>query len=664
MTSAPATAGPVALDTFFARMGAANPFTDNRINDPASEGVDVDDIHRAAFEQLAALATEACTGRRGLGAVLWGEAGTGKSHLLARLGRWAAANSLTCFVYLHNLQSAPDHLPRTLLRAVVAALTGARARQFAGTPLFRLVASFAHEACGYTPHRVPWLDVERSYGRLIEAEAARSPARAGVVDRTVYDVLYRFFLSAYASKHGEDDGVAALAVRWLSGDYLDPFEAMRLHLPPGPSRSEPVGLADNQQVKQVILALTRLALGARRPFLLCLDQVDNLDDAQMAALGRFLEALLDTAPNLLVVTAGIQASLLHWHSQKVIQESAWDRIAQYKVAVQRITPAEAERIVAARLARFLAPFDDLEEVQRRRAADPLFPLGAGWRAEFFAGRLEPRPRDVINWAREGFRREQEALARLGGPQWLSSWPHLAAGPVAPPTPEEMLAAKDRRVAQAVEQMKQQRLADPSLLPPDAGRLVGLVAGLLEQCRRTGSAPRIRGVDRPSGPKPAARLGYDLLLRRLGENGEEDYTRIMVVVTGSAKTAASLLRRAGQASGLPGRLFVVTDARQPLELGVKGQEYLDQLRLGGAGPFRQVELTLEEYAELDALQAVVGLARSGDLEVEIAGHSTPVGEAEVVASLHRQGMYARAPLLRELVGSAAGTGSQGAVAARR
>jgi hypothetical protein len=96
------------------------------------------------------------------------------------------------------------------------------------------------------------------------------------------------------------------------------------------------------------------------------------------------------------------------------------------------------------------------------------------------------------------------------------------------------------------------------------------------------------------------------------------------------------------------VVLVTDQRRPLELGARGQEYLAELRQG-AGPFRQVELTPADCAELGALRAVVGQARSGDLEVEIAAReSRPLAEAEVIESLHRQGRYRAAPLLRDLL----------------
>jgi len=126
----------------------------------------------------------------------------------------------------------------------------------------------------------------------------------------------------------------------------------------------------------------------------------------------------------------------------------------------------------------------------------------------------------------------------------------------------------------------------------------------------------------------------------------------VVTTSSLSTTGSL-RRVVEAPDPPGRLFLVTDQRCPLALGLKGEEHLAKLREGGAGQFRHVELTPADVAELDALQAVVGLARSGDLEVEIlAGKPRPLSATEVTESLHRQGRYRAAPLLRDLLGEMA------------
>src|SRR5579872_2713319 len=111
------------LETFYERLRAVNPFLDNRVNGPAPAACDAEAVHPHAFTRLTDLAGQALAARRGLGAVVWGEAGIGKSHLLARLGRWAATNHHAVFVYLHNLQATPEHLPRALLRHVIGVLT-------------------------------------------------------------------------------------------------------------------------------------------------------------------------------------------------------------------------------------------------------------------------------------------------------------------------------------------------------------------------------------------------------------------------------------------------------------------------------------------------------------------------------------------------------------
>jgi hypothetical protein len=61
------------------------------------------------------------------------------------------------------------------------------------------------------------------------------------------------------------------------------------------------------------------------------------------------------------------------------------------------------------------------------------------------------------------------------------------------------------------------------------------------------------------------------------------------------------------------------------------------------------LTFDRYAELEALQGVVGLARSGDLDIELpGGMSRRVAEQEVIESHLRCGRYLAHPLLRLLL----------------
>jgi type II secretory pathway predicted ATPase ExeA len=639
-------------EPFFERMARYNPFTANRVNDSSSAEVDVGNIHARAFERLVALAQEARDEQCGLGAVLWGEAGSGKSHLLARLARWAQQDKNACFIYLHNLQASPENLPRSLLKAVVSILTWGRLEQLADTLLFRLVNAFVREALAYDPNRIySWETAKAAFRRMVQRLSDADPARAAFVDPGVYEVLYRFFDSAYQAHYAEgDERVAQLAVRWLAGDYLEPDEAHQLGLPRNRDPHAPVALADNQQIKQVLIALARLAWSRRQPFLLCFDQLDNLDNDQAAALARFLEALLDSAGNLLVVTAGIQASLLHWRESKVFQDSAWDRLAQFEIALQRIRVSEGQAIVAARLQRALQPFLELPAVQQHLQADPLFPLGRAWAEEFFGQKAEVRPRDVLNWAREGWRREQEALRRLGGAAWLAGWGTARAEDGTPLTLTEKQLHEliDLQVDQKLAELRAQRQAAPHTLPQDADNLAGLVYALLMQCRRCGIAS-IQDVERLPIPTSGARPAYDLIIRQGKQADPEIRTGILFLVTSNATTATTALRRLVREAAPPERLFLITDAREPLPLAARGKEYYQEVADRKDHVFYALELTFEQYADLDALQAVVGLGRSGDLEIPLPGGRTrKVTDQEVIESHERRQRYQGNLLLHALL----------------
>jgi hypothetical protein len=453
---------------------------------------------------------------------------------------------------------------------------------------------------------------------------------AAAVDREVFDVLYDFFHSSYRAWHGREAGeTAARAVRWLAGAELE----------------------DDQQVKHVLVALTRLAASAGRPFILAFDQADNLDAEQFAVYARFLQALLDASPNLLAVTAGVQATLAGWRRDHVVTDSAWDRLAQFEVQLQRLTAEEALAVVQRRMDAYFNAVAVPEAVQRRRQADPLFPLGGSWQARRLAGRIDLRTRDVINWAREGWRREQEALARLGGDAWLAVWDGSAAagGEVMDPvTAEEGRRAVDRAVDEALAAHAAAVAAAPHRLPVDADHLAGVVYAALEQCCDAGGYGLVR-AERVLPPRKGARPAYDLDLTHRGGDGPGPRTGVLFLTDAHATSTAAVLRRLAEGPPPLRRLFLVTDARAPLALGEAGTNYLGALRRGAAPRFVERELTLAEYTDLAGLQEAVRLARAGDLEATPRpGRTREATEQEAIDSLHRRDRYRACRLLRELL----------------
>jgi hypothetical protein len=648
--TAPSDAGD--LGAFFARVAEANPFTDNRVNGPSETDVDVDQVHQAAFDRLVDLAREAWQEARGLGAVLWGEAGVGKSHVLSRLARWAKQDRHAVFVYLHNLQASPENLPRSVLKAVVSILTEGRVRHFHPTPLYRILnATVAHALERYQPGPPSWPRAEAAYSQLLD-DLSAAPSRASLVDRTVYDVLFHLFRSEYEMRAGREDGQAARwAVRWLSGDALDPAEARALGLTRIDGAERPVALTDSQQVKQVLVALTQLAWFRKQPFVLAFDQVDNLETGQFAALARFVEALIDSSPNLLVVTSGVQATLIDWLGAKVIQSSAWDRVAQFEVRLQRVTPAEAGHILSARLDRFFAPFRTLDDVAARRHQDPLFPLGTSWLEAVLRDKIEVRPRDALNWAREAWRREQETLRQDGGLAWLANWapaPAAADRPSQPLTDEQVAPVIDARVEQKLAEHRTARLKHPETLPPDAANVAGLVQALLAEYAPDGS--RLLVVQQPHPSRRGRKRTYNLVVRRRGNPGAEDARAgLLFLVTPSAQSTTRALGRLLEDPNPPARVLLVTDERQPLHLAEKGEQDHRELLDRGPERFRHLVLPFARYAELDALRATVGEARSGDLEIELpGGKCRQVTEAEVVACHHRRGRYGGAAVVADVL----------------
>jgi hypothetical protein len=668
MASDPSPSGPRAasLETLFRTIHEINPFLDNRVNAPSPAPVDVPSIHQGAFTRLTELSREALAARRGVGAMLWGQAGTGKSHLLARLARWAAQDRRAYFIYLHNLQAIPERLPRSLLRAVLSILTHGRQDRFLTTPLFDLARAGVGEAAGPASCTVPWRRLQELYAGWVARLSAAAAVGPTPPDPSIYGVLYRFFCSAYRASVGKEDGaLAATCVRWLSGTALEPAEGAALNLTaPGPG--EPIALADNQQIKHVFVALARLAAAAGKPFLLVFDQVDNLDAEQVSALARFLEALIDSAPNLLVVTTGIQTTLLRWREGGVITDSAWDRLAQVTIQLHPLQPDAALEIVQARLEALLAPFllapgkplenasgNDLDTIRHHVREDALFPLGQSWKEKSFGDRTHVRARDVVNWAAEGWRQQQEALRELGGREWLARWPGEIT-PIPPAPFEPNPAVLDQLIDQLLEEKLAEqvafRLREPAVLPPDGDHLAGLLYSLLRQCRDAEQRYGVLEIERLPPPRKGARPTYDLSLMQRFSEGETPVRSGVVVVTATSATSVTgFLRRLLEDPRPLARILLVTDERVGLPLGDRGLEYLQDLQRGRMERFRVLEVSLEQYAELDALDQLVRQAACGDLEVEAElGRPYTLSVADVLDSYHRCGKYMGHRLLRTVL----------------
>ncbi|MGE3775772.1 MAG: hypothetical protein AB7F89_01200 [Pirellulaceae bacterium] len=628
----------VPLDRFASSLLSSNPFERNRISDPSQLVWDVADIHAAEFARLIQLAEQVLHSDVARGVLLLGNAGTGKSHLLARLGQWAARRD-ACYVYLHNIQARPAGMSRYLLKCCISKLAEDRASRLHQTLLFRVIQAAVEQAAVAA-------QVDRVNSSTYPAVCARLAHQFGG-DAGLFPLVFRLFFhgakavqSHSVEKRAEHALRAALALRWLRGDVLDADEASLLGQSLRPS-DETAELPE-EQVEQVLAGVARLGRVSGRPFLLCVDQADNMQHDQLAALAKSLHSLIDSAQNLLVVVSGVQEDMYQLIRTNVIHAAAADRLDHLRpVVLHRIKRPAARVLVRERLHGWLAGLEPLPPpCEAHRREDDLFPLGSVWFDGIEGNSLELRPRDVLTWAHERWCQIQQQVREQGAGRWLEQWPGMAGGvPRDEGSEESLLAAIDQRINTKLEETVAARHLDPGTLPADAGNLLGLTLQLLEQC-----VHRERGYPLVRVTANASTTAELLTCARHADH--EINSHVVFVVTGSKTSAAAQLRRLLNSPNAQRRILVTDHDRMPLQLGTRGEQYLDELRQLGPQVFTEIPLTFDQYARLDALMAVITQARSGDLELPMAGGTVHrISEDEVLESYHRQDRYRQHGLLR-------------------
>ncbi len=625
--SAPAMTVPKSqtADGFLAAVARQNPFSHHRVTAAGSQPADVASIHDAEFRKLTALARRAGEQNEAVGALVWGEAGAGKSNLLRRLGEWAGHGRAVVVPFL-DLYAAPDRLHRAVLNAVVSRLTNGFAAPWHDTPLYGLLNDMVMAAG--MPFKT-MADVHGHYNRLavgLVAEAGGGPAAV-----TATTALYRFLRTALAVKtRRADPARPEAAARWLGGDALDAAEATAVGLRPADVAATP----DPAQCAAVLAVLAQLLRANGKPLILCFDQVHTLPPAQIESVLRLLHDLNDRLRNTLLVLSEVRAEFEKYGTNGMVTQATLDRLTANTVTMPRLSVAQARTILEARLVPFLQPFEGTPGVTPRLKQDTLFPLGSAWFADRFRDTVDLRPRRAIDAARRRWDELQESLAAAKDPAaWLAAWPPLDGPnpPPPPPDPESEEKLIDACVAEALDARLAKTLADQASLPPNKDNLRGLTEALL-----AGAGLAVE--------TQAENATYDLLVRRPAVAG------VTFITAGSTISVAGALRRMIEDGARPARVVLVTDARKKLAYGksgeAKGRLYYNELR--GVAGFEHVDLLFPDYASLEALDAVA--RQAADLEIDTPAGKRRLTKAEVFAAYRRQNRLVSHPLLGRFLGA--------------
>ena len=647
------------LEMFAEHLRYTNPFDENRVTQTDSLMNDVPAIHAAAFDQLIRRAKKASQNRdMGSGVVVTGSPGVGKSHLLARFGEWARREKYP-FVYLLNLQAGPNDILRTILRTSISILTRGMAKSPDQTRLYRLVSATINMA-------LTAQNIKQAVDLSTAHQAYRAFRNRLDGDPSIDNVLWGFFEDLFLRINGKlAGGHAELAKRWLSGGYLDADEARQLELNHDLLSEDGCALS-LEQMKDVIKVLCQLAGFRQRSFILCFDQVDTLTEEQVQSWSATTHALLDICPGLLVVTSGVDDTFIEWTRQKLMPQSSWDRIRQFSIELSGIDADEARTMVQDRLRVSFDGLNALPEVKNLISQDGLFPLGESWARQTL---LEPtgekksdlRPRSVINKAGSAWDRASADILRLGVSTWLATWPQ--DGEVIKPLSDnvefDLTQIIDERIDAKIEEHRQSRLLRPEELPVDSGNLAGLLTSILRSCEKAGlpykndQYSRFGGIVIPSA-KSRTKPAFQIQIEHLAEtpDGNKKIIGIAIAEASSGNAATNLLKRIISeldAPNGPDQAILIVDERDPLQLAVAGMGYLEKLK-SQTDRFSLETLDFQQYATLDAYEAVVGLARSGDLEAALPnGMGRSISEAEVYDSHHRNQRYLSPNVLCRLIG---------------
>ncbi|MGE3820016.1 MAG: ATP-binding protein, partial [Isosphaeraceae bacterium] len=350
--------------------GLPNPFHKTIVADPwQSNADDVPEIHGEAYRLCQRRLNDVIRDGGTRSIVLYGEAGSGKTHLLRRLrAQWLGEpphevdpiRPEVVFVSA-RLQTSPHHLWRYLRKSLVDDLlrqSSDGSSQLEGILLRRLA-----EVRGADADLRLWFEWLRD-----------SHSAPGEFESTLNDLIDQVNLQA---RLGHDLWVVLVhlllgrhrreATAWLRGDPLPSQALDRLGLAPEPSDSEP-----EDQARVTVAALCRLA-GRKVPVVFCFDQiealqVDRSDVAALFAFGRMVMELFQETENVLIL-ACVQISFIDVLREAVLKP-AWDRLAMERLAIAPLRWEEASKLIVSRLD---AP-PALRSLRQSRRDQPLWPL--------------------------------------------------------------------------------------------------------------------------------------------------------------------------------------------------------------------------------------------------------------------------------------------------
>lgn len=558
-----------------------NPFRSPIVSDPwKSLEADVPAINQKAFARCCEAIAAARAQGQTTGVLVHGAAGSGKTHLLARLrdhvAREAEADGPggmeeAVFVSV-QLQTSAKMIWRHLRRCLAADLLRrgvGSVSQFERLLLHQLTKNGLIAGAGHA-----WLEQVRKDAHSADQLCETLDSLFELIDPRgqIGYKLRRVIASLLLKRHLTE------AKAWLRGESLPKAALQKLEIDASANNDEEAGEAEEQddQDTQVVLGLCGLAT-AELPMVFCFDQVEALqthaeDQSGLFAFGQMISELQAATRHLLIISC-LQSAFLNSLS-RAVRRADFDRIRSFdEVALNPLNEEEARQLIKARL-------DSAPDLRQLRAqqADPLWPLQAA--------EIKPVFTPTGCTARS-------LLARCSDLYEAHRNPSADAVTITPPKP---IAPIELFLDQSLGERRQKALETSE--PAQTEQII--THGLPSLLYLTGKRWRQEIQNIPAG--------VDLLF-------ESPSGRVAVSVCNS-KHGPSLVKKLDRLRKLAQdepatKLILLRDSRLPVgPTAIKTRALREQLLQKGA---RWVEPSVEALVTLDALRRLLSDAKSGELD---------------------------------------------------
>ena len=322
-----------------------NPFLGSVVTDPWRPArVDVSEIHAEAFNQCCQAIDYVKTAHQSTSIIIHGEAGSGKTHLMARLRSTLNEHSSSVFISV-PLQTSPHMLWRHVRRCLVDDLL--RPTNAAPSQLKKIAT---RQLESRSDHFDAWLSQVR-------------------MDHDLSCILNHLLQDEYRRE----------TRAWLRGDPLNETDLTNLGLPVTTEDEE----APEDKARRVTLSLCKL-FGPDICLIFCFDQVEALQNRPeekmgLSAFGRMIQALHDGTSNALLISC-MQSNYVD-PLYDAVEPANKDRLASYgKRSLLPLKYDQALSLISARLE--AVP----ELTEHRQGRSRLWPLKESDIKKFFASR--------------------------------------------------------------------------------------------------------------------------------------------------------------------------------------------------------------------------------------------------------------------------------------